>query len=182
MKQSAILFVIAILAIGCQQIKTTPIGESTFVHGEKVYKLIDNELMEIADLNSTQIRRFEVLTPELRDLGVASLNYVKRGASGKISVLYRGNTLYFKLSIDGLNDLKEKYSAGEFTIEFQDEFGFILHSTSVKTFELTGLVDSNFKVTSYVFNGQTTMNSDISSEIGSFSITSTVRPRNSYGY
>ena len=44
----------------------TQIAENTFIHNDKVYKIIDNELREIGDLSASNIKKFEVLKMEGR--------------------------------------------------------------------------------------------------------------------
>lgn len=165
--------------IGCNHSETAMISENTFVYKDKVYQLVDNELTEVGDLNSKQIRKFQVVKPKKKNLGTAGLNYVKPNASADLDALYRGNILYFKLTLIGLNDLKEEYTPGIFTINFKDEYGFILHSTEVPTSELVGLVDENGQVGSYIYDGKTEMSTAIDSEIKSFSVSSTVKRKSS---
>ena len=176
---------IAVLLTSCGQNNSTQIAENTFVYKDKVYRLVDNELTEVADLNAKEIRKFEVLKPKQKTLGTHSLSYVKAKATAELDALYRGNILYFKLTINGLSDLKENFSPGKFTIDFEDEFGFILHSTEVSTGDLIGIIGNGEKLAFYQYNGKTEMSTDINSEIKSFSVSSTVKERgkgNSYGW
>ncbi len=166
-----------ILLCSCGQKSSTQIADKTFVYDSKVYKIVDNELTELADLNSKNIRKLEFLKPKQKSLGKISLSYIKEDATAQIDALYRGNILYFKLNINDLKDLKEKYNAGKFTIEFLDEFNFILNSVDVVTSDLIGLVDEEGKVTQYVYNGKVEMSTDINSEIKSFSVSSTVKAK-----
>ena len=161
----------------CKEEKTTQISDNTFVYGNKIYKVVDNELTELADLDSKKIRKFEVLKPKQKSLGTSSLSYIKPNATAQLDALYRGNILYFKLNIDNFNDLKENYYPGKFTIEFEDEYGFIINSTEVLTSDLIGLVGDNGKVTRYVYNGKTEMSTDINSSIKTFSVSSTVKSK-----
>lgn len=169
--------VIAVLLSSCGQNNSTQIAENTFVYKDKVYRLVDNELTEVTDLDAKEIRKFEVLKPKQKTFGSYSLSYVKENASAELNALYRGNILYFKLTLNGLADLKENYSPGQFTINFEDEFGFILHSTEVSTRDVIGLIGNGGKVEFYQYNGKTEMSTDINSEIKSFTVSSTVKKR-----
>jgi hypothetical protein len=80
--------------------KTIPIGEGTFVYKEGVYKILNNEVLQIGDLKSTAIRKFEISTPKLKYLGGAVIDFVKKGASVDVNSVYRGNYLYFRLRFD----------------------------------------------------------------------------------
>lgn len=174
---------LTILLCSCSNSNTTQIAENTFVYKSKVFKLVDNELTEVANLDDKAIRKFEILKPTKKDFGTYDLSYVKKGVTSELNGLYRGNTLYFKLSIFGINDLKENYAPGAFTIHFADEFGFILHSTEIPTNELTGLVDGNHTISSFEYNGKTEMSTDINNAIKHFSVSSTVKEKsNKYGY
>lgn len=166
----------------CSSKTPTQIAENTFIQDNKIYKVIDNEVREIADLNADNIKKFEVSKPKQRDLGVSTLSFVKQGAETSLKALYRGNYLYYSLKITGINDLRENYSDGRFSIEFVDEFGFILHSTEVSTGELTRIMDSNGSVQYFEYNGKTEMSTEINSAIKTYNMTASLRKRTAYGY
>lgn len=158
--------------------KTTQIGDNTFIYGHKVYKIVDNELNEIANLNSDSIRKFQVYQPVKREFGKSDLSFVKKGAYGKLEALYRGNILYFNLYILELNDLKDNYTNGNFVIHFEDEYGFIIHSKEISTSELTGNLDGdNNTIIAFSYNGKTEMSSDIYKAIKRYSISSSVKTK-----
>jgi len=50
------------------------------------------------------------------------------------------------LYLERINDLKENYLPGRFTIEFADEFGFIIHSTEILTSDLIGYIGDEKKL------------------------------------
>jgi hypothetical protein len=153
----------------------TQIGDNTFIHNDKVYKLVDNEIKEIGDLNANNIKKFEVFRPSLRDLGSYSLSYVKTGATATMKTLYRGNNLYYKFFLLGINDLKENYGrGGSFTISFLDEHGFRLYSTEIPMSDMVGIVGEDRKPRFFEYDGKTEMSTDISSAIKSFDIESSV--------
>lgn len=160
----------------------TQIAENTFIHGDKIYKLIDNELREIGDLNAKEIKKFEISKPKQRDLGLASLNFVKKGAYTTLKALYRGNFLYYALKVQGLNDLRDNYQPGRITIEFIDEFGFILHSTEIPVSDLTAIVGDDGKPAEFVYNGKTEMSTEINAAIKSYDVTAGIRRKSFYGY
>lgn len=171
MKTILTLIVMAILT-SCNDDRTTQVGEGTFVHGNKVYKLVDNELTQIADLDSKDTSK-----PQRKAFGNISISYVKAGASADLNVLYRAGILYFKLNLKGINDLKDNYSYGEFTIQFSDEFGFILQTTPVQINELIGMVGEDNKIQGFEYNGKTPMTSTIYNAIKMFSVSSTVKAK-----
>ena len=144
-----------------------------------MYLLVDNELTEVADLDS-KIRKYEVIKPKKKDFGTVSLSYIKPDASAKLDALYRGNILYFKLNLMDLQDLKDNYTVGVFTINFKDDYGFILHSTDVSTGELIGMIDGQGNVIGYEYNGKTEMSTAINAEIKSIDVSSTVKRLNRY--
>lgn len=173
---------LAVLLAACAGNKNTQIAENTFIHGDKIYKLIDNELREIGDLHAGNIKKFEVSKPNQRDLGQAGLGFVKKGAYTTLKALYRGNYLYYSLKIEGLNDLRDHYQPGRFTVEFIDEFGFILHSTEIPVSDLTAMVGDNGEPTSFIYNGKTEMSTEINLAIKSYDVTAGIRPKSLYGY
>ena len=177
-----VMSVLTLLAASCSDQKNTQIAENTFIHGDKIYKLIDNELREIGDLNAREIRKFEVSKPNQRDLGQATLSFVKKGAYTTLKALYRGNYLYYSLKVEGLNDLRDNYQPGRFTVEFVDEFGFILHSTEIPVSDLTAMVGEDGKPTAFVYNGKTEMSTEINRAIKSYDVTAGIRPKSLYGY
>lgn len=91
----------------------------------------------------------------VREFGDYDLDFVKQGAYVSLDALYRGSTLHYNFHLSGLNDLKQDYGAGHFIVQFQDIHGFILHSTTIATGDLTGLVGSDTKtVQGYSTNGE----------------------------
>ncbi|WCT14058.1 hypothetical protein [Mucilaginibacter jinjuensis] len=172
---------IALLLFSCSN-NNTQIAENTFIHGNKIYKIIDNELREIGDLDAKEIKKLEVSKPNQRNLGTSNLSFVKPGASTSLKALYRGNFLYYSLTLNGLNDLRENYQTGRITIEFVDEFGFILHSTEIPTTDLTGLVGPDGKPDSFVYNGKTEMSTEINSAIKTYNVTTSIKAKSHYSY
>lgn len=175
------LFVLSSTMLSCSN-NNTQIAENTFIHKEKIYKIIDNELREIGDLNASDIKKFEVLKPKQRDMGTSTLEFVKPGALTQLKTLYRGNYLYYSLKVTGLNDLRENYTPGALTIQFLDEYGFILHSTDVPVTELVKDINDQGKVEFFEYNGKTEMSTDISSAIKSFTVNASIQQRAKYGY
>jgi hypothetical protein len=173
-----VLFAISIIVglSSCQN-KTTQIADNTFVYNDKIFKLIDNELTQMGDLNSKNIRKFEVLKPQEKNLGTQTLSYISRSAVAKVDALYRGNFLYFKLYIEGINDLKERYYPGKFTLKFVDEYGFLLHSTELLTSDLIGMINDDGKVDHFEFLGKTEMSTEINKAIKTFTVSSTVKEK-----
>lgn len=167
------LFLLSCTLISCAN-NNTQIAENTFVHNDKVYKIIDNELREIGDLSAKDIKKLEVLKPKQRDMGEFSLAFVRQGASANLKTLYRGNYLYFSLKIYGLNDLQESFRGGALSIQFRDEYGFILHSTGISLNDLIKVVNDQGNAEYFVYNGKTEMSTDINSAINSFDVSSSI--------
>jgi hypothetical protein len=174
------IFLTCLFFFSCS--RNTQIGENEFIHDDKVFKIVDNEILFIGNLNET-IRKYEIETPELKDYGISQLDYIKKEAFSDLKALYRGDYLYYILSIKNLNDLKEKYSEGKFTISFIDQFGFILHEIEITTSDLIGMIgDDNKTIIQYSYNGKTQMSQDIFRAISMFDISSTVRKYNKSSY
>lgn len=177
MKILSVLAVILVIS-SCSQPQTTQVADGTFVHNQKVYKIVDNELTLIGDLTSDSIREFQVTEPEKREFGEDDINFVKDGASVNLDALYRGTTLYYNFNLSGFNDLKENYNSGHFILQFFDEHGFILHSTVIATEDLTGMVGADqATVEGYSSHGKTEMSIDIYKAISDYSVSSTVKPK-----
>ncbi|MGN8072616.1 hypothetical protein [Mucilaginibacter sp. 22184] len=179
----SVIYLVGILLLASCAGRDTQIAENTFIHGHKIYKVIDNELREIGDLAARDIKKFEVSKPKQRDLGVSTLSFVKPGASTSLKALYRGNFLYYNLRVSELNDLRENYSLnGTLTIQFIDEFGFILHSTQIPVMELVGVVNDNNKVEYLMYNGKTEMSTEINAAIKTYSVAASVKRKSLYGF
>ena len=178
MKKIATYFISSVIMLlcSCSNSETTQVAENTFVYKTKIYKIVDNELTIIGDLKSDSIRKFQVLKPAKREFGEYTLSYIKEGANCKLNALYRGNILYFNLYMVGIADLKENYNSGVFTISFEDEFDFKIHSTEIPTNELTAQIGADNKtVEAYSYSGKTEMSNDIYKAIKNFSVSSSVK-------
>jgi len=169
----SILGVITIFS-SCNSTPTTMVADNTFVHGSKVYKIIDNEIRELGDLNSDTIKKFQVFKAKTRDFGTQNLTFVKPGAKIALKVLYRGNYLYYSITLLGFNDIKSNYSTGQFTLNFLDDYGFILHSIDIPLNDLVGSVDNNNKIQFYQCTGKTEMSTDINSAIKTYEVNSSI--------
>ncbi|MFD0765262.1 hypothetical protein ACFQZI_10400 [Mucilaginibacter lutimaris] len=175
-----IFFVGTVLIGACTS--DTQIGENTFVHNEKIYRVIDNEVREIGDLSSKEIKQFEVSRPKEKDFGTSSLSFVKPGAYTSLKALYRGNFLYYTLMINGLNDLRENYNGGTITVEFVDEYGFIMHATEIPTSELIGEMGEEGKYSDFIYHGKTEMSTEINAAIKKYDVTASIKHKSYYGY
>lgn len=173
-----LLIALMFLASSCSN--DVQIGDNTFVHKGKIYKVIDNELREIGDLSAKEIRKFEVSKPQQKDFGSSSLSFVKPGTYTTLKALYRGNFLYYSLKVEGINDMRDSYGSGTLTIEFVDEFGFIMHSTAVPTGELVAMLGEDGKPHAFVYNGKTEMSTEINAAIKSYEVAAALKPRNLY--
>lgn len=157
--------------------KAIPIAEGTFIYKAKIYKLFNNELLQIGDLKNANIRKFEISAPKLKYLGVTSIAFIKKGASVTVSSVYRGNTLYFKLEFDDINDLTENYLPGSFTLEFEDEYGFMIYSVNILTSELIRSIGLGGLTENYQYNGKIELSIEAETAIQKCSMESTVRPK-----
>jgi hypothetical protein len=157
--------------------KPVPIGDNSFVFNEKIYRIINNELLQIGDLNDTSIRRLKISSSELKNLGTSSLSFIKEGSTTKITSVYRGNYLYFKLALFGLNDLRDNFSPGNFTIEFMDSYDFTIYSSIISTSEMIRIIDSDGKTDHFEYNGKIEISMDAQAAITTYNISSSVRPR-----
>jgi hypothetical protein len=155
--------------------KAIPIGEGTFVYKERVYKLLNNEVLQIGDLKSTAIRKFEISTPKLKYLGRATIDFVKKEASVDVNSVYRGNYLYFMLRFDGINDLRDNYLPGSFTVEFLDEFGFMIYSVNIPTSDIIRTVGADGTTDHFEYNGKIELSIEAETAISRCSMESTVR-------
>ena len=171
-----------ITSMGSCSSNDTQIAENTFIHGHKIYKIIDNELREIGDLNVSDIKKLEISKPHQRDLGTSSLSFVKAGATTSLKALYRGNFLYYTLQLNGLNDLRENYESGELNLEFLDEYGFILHSTEVPTSDLIRIVGDQGETEYFIYNGKTEMSTEINSAIAKYDVSAGLKIKPKYGF
>ena len=176
------LILISVVNIKCQEDsrnqknnEAIPIGENAFVYKDKVYKLINNELLQICDLKETNIRKLEISSPKLKDLGTRSLDFIKKGAYSIINTVYRGNYLYFKLKLDSINDLKESYFPGKFTVTFLDEFNFAIYTIDISTEDLIGSVDESGKIAEYKFNGKIEISLDAQASITDYGISAAIK-------
>lgn len=184
MKQVAFIIAVIVTLTSCsdRRTETIQIGENTFVHQEKVFRIIDNEITELGSLKSDSITKSTVLNPNLKDYGSIELDFVRKGASTDLKAVYRGDILYFKMDIEGMNDLREKYSGGGFAINFLDEYGFQIHSTTVEMSELIRIVGNNNETIKYEYNGKTQMSSEVYKAIFSYSVSSALREMGQYGW
>jgi hypothetical protein len=77
------------------------------------------------------------------------MDYVRKGAYSELRAVYRGDVLYFKIGIYGLNDIRERYTGGALIINLQDIYGFQIHTFPVQISELTRIVGDNNKTLYY---------------------------------
>jgi len=171
----AILPFALLLFSSCNQ-EAKPINENTFIYGHKVYKVVDNEVREIANLND-EVRKISISKAEQKNLGRSSLGFVKPGAFSMMQTLYRGNYLYYKIQIDSLNDLKENYVGFGFTLELKDQYGFILNSVPIQLSDLIGFIGDDKKIHEYQLKGKIEMSSEIGLAIANYDLTSSIEKR-----
>lgn len=181
-KTRYVIMIIVASAIGGCQHDTIHIGENTFVHNEKVYRVIDNQVTDLGTLDSDSIVKSRVINSVLRDFGRDDMDHVKRGAYSELRAAYRGDILYFKIGIYGLNDLRERYAGGALILNLQDQYGFQIHTFAVQASELTRIVGDKNETLYYEFNGKTQMSSEVNEAISTYSVASSLRVKGDYGW
>ena len=159
-------------ALSCD--RTVQVGESTFIYKSKVFRIIDNEIMELGDLENDLINKSDLTLPKLKSYKQYNLDYVKHGAFTELSAVYRGNDLYFKMELKGFNELTEKYFRGGFTLSFADEYGFQIHSTYIPIEGLIRIVDKDKNTLRFNFNGKTSISYEIYRAIDHYTVSSSI--------
>jgi hypothetical protein len=182
MKSSFLIIVGLLFFVGCNREVAVPIDESTFVYGSKVYHVVDNEVMQISDLNSDHMRKFDVNKVQSVVFGETSLAHVKKDATAYLTVMYRNNKMYYRLEINGLNNLREDYDRGTFTIEFRDSSLYLLHSIPIETSDLIASVrdDEKHTVTGFFYQGSADMTLHTFELIHSYAVSSSVSKKATY--
>jgi hypothetical protein len=158
------------------------VGENTFSYQEKIYRIIDNEITELGSLRSDSIPRTEMLSPTPKNFGSHNMDYIKSGAKFSLVAVYRGDMLYYMLELRGLNNLRDDYSAGSFTLSLVDEYGFQIHAIEIPTSELVRIVGEQNATMYYQYNGKTQMSAEMHKAITQFSVSSSIRKKNVYGW
>lgn len=172
---SFIVLAIFFVSVSCNNSGAIPIADNTFVHNERVYKVIDNEITELANLDNDSISKSEVLNPNLKSYGETSLGFVKQGASAELKAVYRGDQLFYKLRLVGINDLRSSYSSGGLSINLIDEYNFQLHTLPIDKNQMIAVVDENGDTSYFEYNGKVQMSSEVYKAIENFSISSYLR-------
>lgn len=177
-----IVIVFLVFAIcGCRH-DTIHIGDNTFVHNEKVYRVIDNQITDLGTLDVDSIVKSRVVNSVLRDFGRYEMDHVRKAAYSELRAVYRGDVLYFKIGIYGLNDLRERYAGGALILNLQDQYGFQIHTFVVQTTELTRIVGDNNKTLYYEYNGKTQMSSEVNQAISRYSVASSLREKGNFDW
>jgi hypothetical protein len=179
--RSVFICALTVLLFSCHH-DTIHIGENTFVHNEKVYRVIDNQITDLGTLDSDSIVKSIVVNSVLRDFGKNEMDYVRKSAYSELRAVYRGDVLYFKIGIYGLNDIRERYTGGALIINLQDTYGFQIHTFPVQISELTRIVGDNNKTLYYEYNGKTQMSSEVNQAISTYSVASSLREKGQYDW
>ncbi|OOQ57115.1 hypothetical protein [Mucilaginibacter pedocola] len=157
----------AALLLSLVSCSSTQVSYDTIVKGDKVYKIVDNELMFVGDLGSADIKNIKDAQPKPVDLGVRDLGFYKPGVKAALTGIYRGATFYYRLKITGIETTP---SYGSIEVEFFDEHKFIISSTTVPVGQLVRLVDDAGRLEWYEYNGKADINPALKSAISGFSI------------
>ncbi|SCW88351.1 hypothetical protein [Mucilaginibacter sp. NFR10] len=169
----AILSAIAIAGSSCRP-NYTSVGENTFIHDDKVYRVIGNEVKEIGDMSSTDIPKLSSSKPQLISLKDNSLNFIKRGAYCNIKALFRNGNLYYTFKLFGINDLSDNYLPGRLTVDFIDEYGFVLHSAIINTTEMTKNLDDSGNTSFYSYTGKVDISEAVTTAIKTYSVSASL--------
>lgn len=174
------IYTVLILTIfffaGCSKHKdAVKIDDNTFVHDSKVYRIVDNEVMQISDLDADNTRKYDALKTLSRDLGKNKLDQIKANATAHLTTLYRNNRMYFRLNISGLNDLLENYERGTFTVQFYDSLAYVIYSVKINSNELTAIIGRDGKsIVDFSYTGISEMPLHSFEMIESYEIASSV--------
>jgi hypothetical protein len=179
--KSLTLLILTTALFSCRH-DTIHIGENTFVHNEKVYRIIDNQITDLGTLDVDSIVKSRVVNSVLRDFGRNEMDHVRKGAYSELRAVYRGDVLYFKIGIYGLNDLRERYAGGALILNLQDQYGFQIHTFVVQATELTRIVGDSNKTLYYEYNGKTQMSSEVNQAISTYSVASSLREKGQYDW
>jgi len=165
------------------------VGENTFVFKHKVYTIIDKKILLLGDLVKDSINQIQIYKSNIFgktsfsnqycteiEFPKQSLDFIKGGASSKFAFEYRGNEVYFRLSLYGMEDLKENFNSGSFTLNLIDNFKFVLFSIEIPTNEFIGVLASDDKsIDYYRYNGSIETNNEVFQSIYNYNLSSTVK-------
>lgn len=155
--------------------KAVQVGDNAFIHDNKVYKIIDNQVTMLQDMDNDTIAKSSILEPKMKMFERDTLDFIKKGASALLTGVYRGDQFYFTLRIDGFNNLREDYHSGGLTINLKDQYGFNLHSIEAGVGDFVRIVNENDETRYFSYDGTTQMNSHIFRAIDDYSISSSLR-------
>jgi hypothetical protein len=176
MKKIIFVLLVAISIYSCNNSEAIPIADNTFVLNNRVYTVINNEITELADLEEDTIPK--TLKPDLKTFGETSIAFVKTGASTELSGVYRGNVLFVKMELYGMNDLREKYSGNGLSVNLKDEYGFNLKTINIDKGEMIRVIGVDNKTSHFVYNGGIPLNAEVYKAIEDYDISSSLNRKN----
>jgi hypothetical protein len=153
----------------------TQIGENTFIHDNKVYRVIGNDVKEVGDMSSSDIQKLSSVKPQLISLKDYTLDFIKRGAYSNIKALSRNGNLYYTFKLYGINDLSDNYLPGRLTVDFIDEYGFVLYSAAISTTEMTKNLDDAGNTSFYSYTGKVDISEAVTSAIKTYRVSSSLQ-------
>ena len=165
-----------VISSACQsnKNKAVQVGDNAFIHDNKVYKIIDNQVTLLQDMENDTIAKSSILEPKMKMFQPDTLDFIKEGARAFLTGVYRGDQFYFTLRIGGFNNLREDYHSGGLTINLKDQYGFNLHSIEAGVDDFVRVVNENDETRFFSYDGKTQMNSHIFRAIDDYSISSSL--------
>jgi len=180
--KTPIIVCISLSLFSCTKSTTIQIGENTFMYNGTVYRIIDNQITELGSMESDSIPKSTVLRPQLKNFGQYSLGYIKAQATSTLLGVYRGDVLYYKLEINDLNDLRDRFSGGAITLNFLDSYGFEIQKTDIPMSDLVSVLNDSNKTIRFEFNGKVQMSSEMHRSIIAYSVSSSLRKKSYFGW
>lgn len=162
--------------VSCKKSETIPIADNTFVFDNRVYKVIDNEITELANLDEDTISKS--LKPDHKIFDMVSIGFVKKGATTDLSGVYRGDMLFLKMKLEGINDLRENYSGSGISINLKDEYGFNLKTLDIQKEEIIRIVDNDNQTSHFEYHGNVPLSAEVYKAIKNYDISSSLTRNN----
>lgn len=167
---------LGVISTACQsnKNKAVQVGDNAFIHDNKVYKIIDNQITLLQDMDKDTIAKSSILEPKMKMFERDTLNFIKEGARAGLVGVYRGDQFYFTLRINGFDNLREDYR-GSLTINLKDQYGFNLHSIEAGVGDFVRVVNDKGQTRYFSYDGTTQMNSHIFRAIDDYGISSSLQ-------
>lgn len=176
MKNFILTSLLVTILCSCNNSEAIRIAENTFVLNDRVFSVIDNEITELANLKEDTISK--TMKPDHKSFGEVPLDFISEGAIIELSGVFRGNVLFVKMKLYGMNDLREKYSGNGLSINLKDEYGFNLKTLEISKGEMVRVVGYDKETSHFVYDGFVPMNAEIYRAISEYDISSSLSRNN----